>query len=441
MPSPASLQQHQRSHVLNQIPLNSLNSVKGVRHSSLYTTPIIQINSANPVSGSKSHRLATRVFFKQNNSWDADSIDDSMDEETTLLLDKYAATFHEADTDQDGLLQRIELRTVLERVGGEASPLHWLTSEDIDHIFDQYDINQDQAINLSEFMALAHDNVFLTRAISDYRTAFRAIDKNNDMFLGPTELISVLTAVGSPLSSYEHIVRLMDKYDTDHNGRMDFGEFLRLCRYEEALPLDDILKYAAAHNVSEINTNVATNTTNATTATLLGSESTSSDSTTPKPAGGAAAYMAEQRAKKETLVMSIANEEAFNGVFECNKEKLVVVMGSLSWCRPCKRMAPVFQRMAAAYPKAVFLHLNGNDSAETKELFKNKLKMRATPAFLFFRDVVVVDSCSGANPARFESHLRRALKEEELPQRSLYQLIDLENDAADQGDTTEMRSF
>ena len=105
-------------------------------------------------------------------------------------------------------------------------------------------------------------------------------------------------------------------------------------------------------------------------------------------------------------------------------------MGSLTWCRPCKRFNPVYQRMAAAYPHVVFLHLNGNDSEETKRLFKHKLKIRATPSFLFFRNGVVVDSCSGANPSRFESHLRALLKEGEMPEKSLYELIDVEEDNA-----------
>jgi len=364
------------------------------------------------------------------------------------------------------LLRRDELRTILERVGcgNEQTPLHWLTDDDLDQIFNQYDEDEDNAISLTEFMTLAHDNVFLTKELSEYKTAFEAVDQNGDGFLGPTELLTVLS----------NICRLMEKYDTDKNGKMDFGEFLRMARYEEALPLDAILTYAAAGAGNspsasplstapsssvgrEMHENLEYNTlsgTNLTTPILVASElptatsasasstSTSPPSTSPpstsststpssppsdssfKPAGDAAARLAKQRARNEQLVIPLANEESLNNIFECNKDKLIAVMGSLSWCRPCKRMTPVLLRMAAAYPQVVFLCLNGNDSEETKELFKNKLKIRATPSFLFFRQEAVVDTCSGANSARLESHLRDLLREDEMPAKSLHELID-----------------
>jgi thioredoxin 1 len=324
-------------------------------------------------------------------------------------------------------------------------------------------------------MKLAQDNVFLQKELSEYQTAFQAVDKNGDGYLGPTELLSVLSHVDSPLKSYDNIVRLMNKYDTDRNGRMDFAEFLRLCRYEHALPLDSILSYAAAratarstsgsknseqhkkhhHHKKEAHisplptTATAATTSNVLAATSLASEipttttttsasdsdsdsSTSSPEATPtpKPAGGAAARNAEQRAKMAKLIIPIDSEESFNSIFEqeSNKDKLVVVMGSLTWCRPCKRFAPVYQRMAAAYTNVVFLHLNGNDNEDTKQLFKHKLKIRATPSFLFFRKGVVVDSCNGANPSRFESHLRSLLTESEMPRKNLYELIDISED-------------
>jgi Ca2+-binding EF-hand superfamily protein/thiol-disulfide isomerase/thioredoxin len=408
----------------------------------------------------KNARLDGRIFVKRE-SWDAPTTE-SIDNLTAELLDRYSTTFNEADTDKDGLLHRDELRTILERVGSgnEHTQLHWMTDDDLDQIFDQYDRDRDNAINLTEFMTLAHDNVFLTKALSEYRTAFNAVDQNKDGFLGPTELLSLLSKVDSPLQSYENIVRLMNKYDTDRNGRMDFGEFLRMARYEQALPLEEILTYAAGGNIKtslstpvssssassssvgremhDKNTGYTTTTTTTTTAlsstNLTASISLASESSTPpttssssslKPAGGAAARLAKQRAKNEQLVTSIANEESLNGIFESNKDKVLVVMGSLSWCRPCKRMIPVFHRMAEAYPHVVFLHLNGNDNEETKHLFKHTLKMRATPAFLFFKQGAVVDMCSGANPARFESHLRNLLKEDEMPRKSLYELIDI----------------
>jgi len=336
------------------------------------------------------------------------------------LLDKYYTTFHEADTDKDGLLRRDELRTILERVGSgnEQTPLHWLTDDDLDNIFNQYDKDKDNAISLTEFMPLAHDTVFLTGELSEYKAAFEAGDQNGDGFLGPTELLTVLST---------DICRLMEKYDTDKNGKMDFGEFLRMARYEEALPLDAILAYAAAGagnspstSPSSVGIETGRDTLSSTNLTATSASPSSSANSSLKPAGGAAARLAKQRAINEQLVISIADEESLDEIFERNKDKVIVIMATLSWCRPCKRMAPVLPRMAAAYPQVVFLRLNGNDSDETKELFKNKLKFRTTPSFLFFRHGAVVDTCSGANSERFETHLRDLLKEDEMPAKSLY---------------------
>ena len=104
--------------------------------------------------------------------------------------------------------------------------------------------------------------------------------------------------------------------------------------------------------------------------------------------------------------------------------KLVAVMGTLSWCRPCKRFESIYESIASAYPDVFFLKLNGNDSEDTKQLFKKKLKIRATPSFLFFRNGESVGGTTGANKSRFETVLRTLLNTEEMPEKSVYELMD-----------------
>lgn len=334
---------------------------------------------------------------------------DSIDDETTELLEKYAEKFKAGDINGDGLLQRDELRSLLEKVGdgSESVPMHWLTDADLDEIFEQYDRDRNGAISLDEFMQLAQDNVFLTKELSAYKAAFNAVDVGGDGFIGPNEMCAVLTVLGSSLRSYEEITRLMGKYDKDHSGRIDFPEFLRLCRYEKALPLDDILRYAATLSASRSGDGSA-------------SSSSSDDAT---------------EAHSKELVMSIASESAFRNILSFNKEngKLVVVMGTLSWCRPCKRFNSAYERLAAAYPNVVFLRLNGNDSEDTKQLFKKKLKIRATPSFLFFRNAELVGSTTGANTSRFETVMRAMLKDGEIPEKSVYELMDVKEALAHAG--------
>jgi Ca2+-binding EF-hand superfamily protein len=149
---------------------------------------------------------------------------DSIDDETQEMLDRYLGTFQSADSNGDGMLQRDELRDLLERAGGGAElvPLHWLDEKDIDLIFKAYDINGDGMISFEEFVPLAHDNCWLTKELDAYRSAFAAIDTGGNGTISPTELCEIFTRLGSPFRSYEKICAIMEKYDLDHNGEFDF---------------------------------------------------------------------------------------------------------------------------------------------------------------------------------------------------------------------------
>lgn len=159
----------------------------------------------------------------------------SIDDETTELLEKYAAKFKAGDINGDGMLQRDELRALLEKVGDgqETVPMHWLTDADLDDLFEQYDRDRNGAISLDEFMLLAQDNVFLTKELSAYKSAFNAVDVGGDGFIGPNEMCAVLTVLGSPLQSYEEITRLMHKYDKDNSGE-----------FKSTLAVENILFFA-----------------------------------------------------------------------------------------------------------------------------------------------------------------------------------------------------
>ena len=65
--------------------------------------------------------------------------------------------------------------------------------------------------------------------------------------------------------------------------------------------------------------------------------------------------------------------------------------------------------MAQTYPGVAFLRLTGNESEETRSLFKKRLGARATPAFFFFRGTQQVGGCKGNRPDRFEDALRAAI--------------------------------
>ena len=317
----------------------------------------------------------------------------SIDTDSQAILEKFNTMFQRADTNGDGVLSKDELRIVLESVGNgdESIDMHWMTDDDLDGIMRQYDTNADGVISFEEFQYLAQDNVFLSLALADYKRAFNAIDKGRNGKIGPTELFQLFQDLDSPLQGYENIVHLMEKYDVNQDGEIDFPEFLRLCRFEDKLPLGDILSYQAkktAENGAKVKD--------------------------PPPG----TYMPTLEPGKVHLITS---ESEFVNIMESNKDDLIVLLATLTWCRPCKRILVPYQKCAAAYKDStIFVKFHGNENEDTKRFFKEKLKVRVTPSFFFFRNEELLGSCTGANSERFETNLRSFLSDENKPEKSLY---------------------
>lgn len=325
-------------------------------------------------------RLCCKVNSAQaSDAWKPSTA--SIDDTSARIIDRHMELFAKADANGDGVLNKEELRSVLESVGegSEAVEFSWLTEDDLDAIFNQYDVDRNGLIDLDEFKKLVSDNVFLTMALEDYKRLFDALDTGGNGTLSPTELYQFFDKVESPLGDYKEICDLMSRFDLNHDGQIDFSEFLRLCRFEEALPdLTDMVQYAAA-----------------TPQSVVVDDPPVAPGLTPGE------------------VHSISSEDQFKHILETEKDKTVALFASLSWCRPCKKIAPKYEKCAKAYDSVVFLKLLGNENDNTKHLFKEELKIRVTPAFFFFRNGKLLGGCTGANTTKFENTLREHLTEEE----------------------------
>ena len=183
----------------------------------------------------------------------------------------------------------------------------------------------------------------------------------------------------------------MNKYDLNNDGQIEFSEFLRLCRYESVLPLEEILCYVTGGG------------------RVSGA------------AAAAAAPMEEEETEKKASTLSLDQtkvhvlkspeefEEIMAGVAETT---LVVLFASLTWCRPCKKLQPQMEKMAAAYGEAcdvVFLKIYGNESDALKTFFKDRLKVRVTPSVFIFRGGQLLESTTGATATKHEMEMRKAL--------------------------------
>ncbi|OVA13695.1 Thioredoxin [Macleaya cordata] len=79
---------------------------------------------------------------------------------------------------------------------------------------------------------------------------------------------------------------------------------------------------------------------------------------------------------------------------EASKEgKTVIVNFSVSWCKPCRTVAPAYSELSEKYPSLVFLTVDVDELPEVC----SSLEIRATPTFFFLRDGEQVDKLVGAS--------------------------------------------
>lgn len=330
---------------------------------------------------------------------------ESIDDVSLDIIDRHLEMFQRADRDKNGVLDRDELRMVLESVGDgkEALDVPWLTDDDLETILSQYDDDNDGVIDEEEFRKLAQDNVFLTRALREYKAMFDALDTGKNGVIGPTELYQFFEKNKESMGrknggdeeegSFEHVCGLISRYDLNNDGVISFPEFLRLCRYERALPLEDIVQYASTAPAV-----AADPLDDVTQSQQQQQQQEEEEYVSPYEAG---------------MVHMITSKDEFTTALRCEKTRgrtVIVLFASLTWCRPCKKIQPQLEKIAKAYPDVLFFKLYGNESDQTKSFFKDDLKVRVTPSFFFFGDGELAGSCTGANPTTVETELRKLLQ-------------------------------
>ncbi len=81
----------------------------------------------------------------------------------------------------------------------------------------------------------------------------------------------------------------------------------------------------------------------------------------------------------------------------------VVIDFFATWCGPCKRIAPWFEKLAESSPSITFLKVDVDESAELVD----KFGIQAMPTFLFLKDGVVLQRVEGADMAALEAGFSR----------------------------------
>lgn len=295
------------------------------------------------------------------------------------LHDEMISRFRSADLDGNGVIDGHELRLLLEGFeDGKVAPNeHWLTDEEVNSVMRQYDADGDGSITMEEFEHLAKDGVLLHGTLQQYSEAFEAVDSDHDGLVTAAELRKLLSDCDSALDSCT-IADEFDNFDEEHTGKIGFYQFLRMFR-QHLIDLESVVAYLHKPVPAE----------------------STIDAAPPPPAAGV----------EPGQVKEIESEEELDEIIKADSRPLVLLAG-FTWCRPCKGLQMPFQKLAEKYKGVKFVKFYGNANENTKRLFRDRLKARATPTLaLFDANGHMGHTHSGANKSRLEFYLREFIGE------------------------------
>ena len=81
------------------------------------------------------------------------------------------------------------------------------------------------------------------------------------------------------------------------------------------------------------------------------------------------------------------------------QEGPVVIDFFATWCGPCKRIAPTYEKLSESFPGIVFLKVDVDESPE----IVNQYDINAMPTFVFLKDGKEVKRVEGADMAGLEA--------------------------------------
>lgn len=181
---------------------------------------------------------------------------------------------------------------------------------------------------------------------SQLQELFRQFDSSDNDSILPTQLVSLLSAVGIKLPENE-MRELVFEMDEDNSGSISFKEFSQWWKEQFSTPLVELM-----HTEAELD-------------------------------------------------QVFAEEMASN--------RLVVLEVGFTFCRPCRAFEEKYKALAREFPDARFLRCNGNENADMIHLGRDRLQIKSTPTFFLFRRSEQVDMWGGASEERFRQNLMRAL--------------------------------
>jgi thioredoxin 1 len=91
--------------------------------------------------------------------------------------------------------------------------------------------------------------------------------------------------------------------------------------------------------------------------------------------------------------------KVISDVSEIPMDTSVVIDFYATWCGPCKRIAPTFEKLAQSLPKITFLKVDVDDSPE----LVNAYDINAMPTFVFLKNGKIIKKVEGADMEALEA--------------------------------------
>ena len=88
-------------------------------------------------------------------------------------------------------------------------------------------------------------------------------------------------------------------------------------------------------------------------------------------------------------------QAALNIIIQQQRDRLIVIDFTATWCGPCKAIKPKIHELAAQNPNVIFIEIDVDDSGHESTVAG--FGVSAMPTFVFIRNGAVVGQTVGAN--------------------------------------------
>lgn len=107
-------------------------------------------------------------------------------------------------------------------------------------------------------------------------------------------------------------------------------------------------------------------------------------------------------------VIHIESKEHFEDVIKTNKHAnpLFVLDFTATWCGPCKKMSPIFDKLSSDYSSnnaAIFMKID----IDQNQALSNIFEVTSIPQFTFIRNGIVLETFKGANADKLKSTVQK----------------------------------